>query len=194
MSETGRGEPGNKSLGYQSERVGRRPEQPQNAGRRVLRRIIPRERNPLTYVEHGNFDGNPVCEQDFRTDSLSYIWREYKREEVEVKGVLLDNNMLIWFPYLKDLPSEEVNKFAREKNPDAQIVATFRFSQRPLVGSSSTEIVIKSRARGFDSYLDPLVNYFGRSLGWQEGVNLLIFNGDQRKQSFQGSLQKYLTE
>ena len=194
MSEKGTVEPGKNYLGLDAVITGRRDEQPPKAGRRVLRSNSKRERNPLTYVENGNLGGIPSCEQDFRKESSSYIWKEYKREKVEVRGVLLDNNMLIWFPSSEDISSEDISKFAREKNPDSQIVATFRFSQKPSIGKFSTEIVLKSRAKGFDSYLDPLVNYFGRSLGWQEEVGVLIFNADQRKQSFQGSLQAYLTE
>jgi hypothetical protein len=162
------------------------------SGRRTLRKVNSLEKDSLTYVEKGLIQHHQFCEQDFKKDASSYIWKEYKREGIQVRGVLLDNNVLLWFPLTKDITPEEINKIARERHMDAQIVATLRFGEAPLMGGLKPEIVIKSRAKAFDTFLDPLVNYFGKSLGWEEGVDITIFNGGERKHSIHESLSAYL--
>lgn len=170
---------------------GRREEQPLKAGRRKL--IKRGDSNPLTYVEKGNITGNQFCEQEFRKGASSYIWKEYEREKIPAIGVLLDNNILIWFPILKKtLSLDNVIKTARERHIDSQVAVIFRFGEKQS-GIFTPEMVISSKGKNFDTFLDPVVNYLGRSLGWKENVKTTVYKGDKGEVGFQGSLSEYLS-
>lgn len=172
---------------------GRREEQPLKAGRRILKANPKRERNLLTHVENGNNQGYKFCEQEFRKGASSYIWKEYEREKISAMGVLLDNNILIWFPVLeKTLSLGNIIKTARERHIESQVAVVFRFGEKQS-SIFTPEIVISSKGKRFDTFLDPLVNYLGRSLGWKEDIKATIYKEDKGEVGFQGSLNEYLS-
>jgi hypothetical protein len=173
--------------------VGRREDQPPKAGKRML--ITLGEPNPLSHVLSGIVDDRSYCEQDFRLGASSRIWKDYLQNKTSVKGVLLDDNSLIWFPNSDQLSSDDVNKIAVGMRPDSQVHATFRFNPGSSIGKYYSEAVIKSRAKAFDSCLDPLVKYFINSLGenW-ETQSITVFKGEQRTPSFNGSAGTYLSQ
>lgn len=172
-------------LGIDSERLG------QTRGPKSGRRVLVQERNPSTDVRGGKIKETKYLEQDFRSNASSSLWKEYLLDKKHITGVLLNNNVLIWFPWDKELTGSEPKGIAREKYPDSKVDATFLFGERGL-GMSNYDLVVNSETESFDSHLNTLVDYFGRSLDWQERVRLSTSYQSKDKQAFEGSLQEYL--
>jgi len=175
-----------KYLGVDAKRVAQT-----GRGVRSGRRILVKEKNPLTEVKVGRIDHFQYSEQDFRSNASSSLWKEYLLDKKPVSGVLLDNNLLIWFPARQELFGQKTAELAREKYPDAKVVARFNFGER-AVGMSSVDLAIRSNSEVFDNHINSLISYFGRSLDWQEGVRMSVFYADREKGSFEGNMQEYL--
>lgn len=175
-----------KYLGVDAKRVAQT-----GRGTRSGRRVLIKEKNPLTEVRGGRIDDFRYCEQDFRSNASSSLWKEYLLDKKPVSGVLLDNNVLIWFPQRQELFGQKVAELAREKYPDSKAVARFNFGER-AVGMSAVDLAIRSNSEVFDKHIDSLINYFGRSLDWREGVKMSVFYADREKGSFAGSMREYL--
>src|SRR3989337_467454 len=106
-------------------------------------------------------------EEELGREEGYWLWKEYLLDKKPVSGVLLDNNLLIWFPARQELFGQKTAELAREKYPDAKVVARFNFGER-AVGMSSVDLAIRSNSEVFDNHIDSLISYFGRSLDWQE--------------------------
>ncbi len=160
-------------------------------GTRSGRRVLAQEQNPLTKIRGGDFGGFKFYEQDFRSEASSSIWKEYLLDKKPATGVLLDNNVLLWFPTNRELRLQKALELARDKYPDTKVVARFNFGDRTL-GMAAADVAIRSSSEVFDAHMDSLVSYFGRSLDWQEGVQVSLFYASKEKGQFDGSLQEYL--
>jgi hypothetical protein len=168
----------------------RREDQPKKAGRRKL--IKPPTQSE---VKSGLLLDESYKEQDIKIDSKSSLWKEYFLDNTQVRGLFLDNNILIWFRREKvgQIDYDSMKDVARKKYPDANILSSFVFGERKL-GISASDLMIKSEKASFDPNVNQLVDYFGRSLDWNEQVRVGILYNDRQKVGFSGSMQQYLVD
>lgn len=148
--------------------------------------------NPLTFVERGRVGAKDYYQQRFQPRASSPFWRGYAIDkDKNVTGVLLDNDILLWIAPDKRLVGSVVSGLVEKKYPKAKILARFHLVGKPTY-EDVPELRLESGLESFDGRMDDLVEYFGRSLDWREGIVRLKVSHANGQQSFEGTLQEYL--
>ncbi len=160
------------------------------SGIRVLEKT--EEYNPFTFVERGRVGSMDYYQQKLQSEASSPFWRGYAGDkDRNVTGVLLSNDILLWIPLDKSLAGSTVSKLVEKKYPKVQVVGRFNFTGKPLSGDIP-ELALESGSDSFDRQMDSLVEYFGKSLNWEERIVRLKVSYANGQQPFIGSLQEYL--
>lgn len=155
-----------------------------------IRRLV-ESQNPLSEVKRVQIKGTQGYEQDVMDKSSSSNWKEYLFDRKHIKGVFLDNNMLLWFESNPEVEEYGVTNIVRDKYPDQKPIATFELANRDDAGFDSDLTIFSSSDRQ-DAHLGPLVDYFGRSFDWRGDVKLEVRFADPTKPFIQTDLQGYL--
>jgi hypothetical protein len=160
------------------------------SGRRMLQNTA--EYNPNTFVEKGRAGQVEYYQQKLQGEAFSPYWRGYaKDKERNVTGVLLDNDILFWIPLDKSLTASKMLGLVGSKYPQTQVVGRFNLTGRPMSGSVP-ELAVESGGANFDEKMDGLIDYFGKSLDWEERIVRLNVSYASGQKPFSGSLQEYL--
>ena len=175
------------SLGVDSKLIGPLSGKTEKSG---IRKLV-KNQTPLVEVRRVQIKGTAGYEQDVLKESSSSVWKEYLFDKKHIKGVFLDNNMLLWFEPTEDVEKYGIGNIVRDKYPDNKPIATLELAQRDDSNAES-DLTVFSASDRQDAHIGPLIDYFGRSFDWRGDVKLEVIYGDMSKLHFKGDFQSYL--
>lgn len=153
--------------------------------------------DPNTYVEKGRTGSLDYFQQKLGEESHSFLWRGYVADGVRsVTGAVIqrdEGKFLMWIPLEKyTLGSAHLLNLISRKYPTAEVVAKFYLSRG---GEGTKPLLSVEAASGTQAEeTEEVVDYFGRSLNWNQNAANLRVNYANEQKPFTGDLQGFLAK